>query len=136
MDEEACARVDLDFFLDGIQDIVAARPDQPMINLLTAYCAVTLQQRLGYDSTADFARTRIGDCARWLIRDHLTEVHPLVWAHAAEGADVAARIASSNRFAARGRSDALQAISDSFAEDILRGNRVRFTAEGPKLMPL
>ncbi|WP_428928557.1 hypothetical protein [Marinibacterium sp. SX1] len=135
IDEEACAGVDLDFFIDGLHDIVAARPDQPMINMLTAYCSITLQQRLGFDSTADFTRTRISECARWLIRDHLTEVHPMIWAHAAEGADTAARVTSNSRFMLRGRTDALQAICDNFAEDILRGNRVRFTPKGPELTP-
>lgn len=134
-DETACTHVDLEFFLDGLRDIVTARPDQRMINLLTAYCAVTMQQRLGFESTADYTRTRIADCAGWLIRDHLTEVHPLIWAHAAEGADTAARITSANRFMARGRSDALQAICDNFSEDILRGHRVLFTPEGPRLVP-
>ena len=32
--------------------------------------------------------------------------------------------------------DALQAICDSFAEDILRGHRVRFTDQGPELLRL
>ncbi|MEM8633166.1 MAG: hypothetical protein AAGF74_18245 [Pseudomonadota bacterium] len=135
-DEEACARVDLDFFIDGLHDIVDARPDQAMVNMLTAYCAVTLQQRLGFEAEADYARTRVADCARWLIRDHLNEVHPLIWARAAEGGDVSARITSNARIVARGRSDALQAICDSFAEDILSGHRVRFTPQGPELMRL
>ena len=136
MDETACAHVDLDFFVDGMHDIVAKRPDQSMINLLTAYCAVTLQQRQGFDSEADYARGRIADCARWLIREHLTEVHPLIWAGAVEGADTASRTTSLSRFAAQGRMDALQAICDSFAEDILRGHRVRFTDQGPELLRL
>ena len=134
MDEEACARVDMEFFIEGLHDIVAVCPDQSMINQLTAFCAVTMQQRMGFDSTADYARTRIADCTRWLIRDHLTEVHPLIWAGAAEGADTLARTTSSSRFAARGRSDALQAICDSFADDILSGHRVRFTESGPELL--
>lgn len=132
-DEEACARVDVDFFVDGLRDIVAARPDQYMINVLTAYCAVTMQQRTGYDAGADYARSRIADCTDWLIRDHLTEVHPLIWANAVEGADASTRITSLRRFLARGQSDALNAICDHFADDILRGNRIRFTPQGPQL---
>lgn len=132
-DEQACTRIDVDFFIDGMRDIIAARPDQAMVNLLTAYCAVTLQQRLGFDSAADFIRTRLSECSRWLIRDHLTEIHPLVWAHAAEGLDTASSITSNRRFLDRGRSDAMQAICDSFADDILSGHRVRFTAQGPEL---
>lgn len=135
-DEQACAHVDPYIFICGLRDIVSRRPDQRMINLLTAYCAITLQQRLGYDPIADYARTQIAECTRWLIRDHLTEVHPVIWAHAGEGADTTTRTTSRNRIIARGRADALQAICDNFSEDILRGHIIRFTSEGPKLVPV
>jgi len=131
IDEGACARVDVEFFIDGLGDILARRPDQTTVNLLTAYCAVTLLQGLGMSEEADLPRMQISDCARWLIRDHLREVHPLIWAHAAEGFDNNARVTSLARFAARGRADALQIIAEHFRDDLERGLKVTFTPDGP-----
>lgn len=133
MDEEACARVDVEFFVDGLRDIIKARPDQEMINLLAAYCAVALRNGMGMDEHADFVRAQICSNDRWLIRDHMTEIHPLIWAHAADGFDNNARITSPSRFAARGRTDALHVIADLFRDEISRGLRVTFTPDGPRL---
>ncbi len=135
VDDRACALVDVDFFIDGLKDIVAARPDQEMANLLSAYCSVAMRHGLGLNEEADLNRMRIVDCAAWLIRDHLTEVYPLIWAHAAEGFDNNARITSVSRFAARGRADALAAIAEQFSDDIEKGLRVTFTPNGPELHP-
>lgn len=133
MDEEACARVDVEFFVDGLRDIVKARPDQEMVNLLAAYCAVALRNGMGLDESADFVRAQICNNDRWLIRDHMTELHPLIWAHATDGFDNNARITSPSRFAARGRSDALHVIADLFRDEISRGLRVTFTPDGPRV---
>lgn len=135
LDDRACALVDIEFFIDGLHDIVAACPDQAMINLLSAYCSVALRHGLGVNSDADLPRVQIADCARWLIRDHLTELHPMIWAHAADGFDNNSRVTSLSRFAARGRADALQAIADQFRDDIDRGQHVTFTPNGPELRP-
>ncbi len=135
-DPRACQLVDVNFFIDGLRDIAMRRPDQPMINMLTAYCAIAMVKGYGESDEADFVRTQIADCARWLIKDHLTEVHPLIWAHAAEGFDNSARVTSLSRFAARGRADALRTIAEQFADDIARGLRVTFTKDGPQLAPV
>lgn len=129
-DPQALAQVDTDFFIDGLQDIVARRPDQAMINLLAAYCAVTLRRQQGGEP-----RARIAACASWLIRDHLTELHPLVWAHAAQGFDNNARVGSARRFAALGQADALRAIAEQFRDDLDHGLRITFTPEGPIIAP-
>ena len=132
-DEQACAQVDVEFFLDGLHDIVETRPTQEMINLLASYCSVALSNGLGLCERADLPRLQIAEAADWLVRDHLYELHPLIWAHAADGFDNNARITSASRFAARGRADALQIIADLFREEIDRGHKVTFTAEGPQL---
>lgn len=133
LDEKACAYVDVEYFIDGLHDIVAARPDQETVNLLTSYCTIAMRQGTGLSEEADVLRTQIVDCADWLIRDHLTEVHPLIWAHAAEGFDNNARITSLSRFAARGRADALHVIADQFRDEITDGQHVTFTPNGPEL---
>jgi hypothetical protein len=136
IDETACARVDVDFFLDGLRDIVEVRPNQEMINLLAAFCAVALRNGLGLNEQADLARMQIIDAANWLIREHLTELHPMIWAHAADGFDNNARVTSVSRFAARGRADALQVIADQFREEISKGLRVIFTPNGTQTRPI
>jgi len=133
VDEQACARVDVDFFVDGLRDIIAARPEQEMVNLLAAYCAVALHKGTGLNDDADRARRQITGAASWLIRDHLTELHPLIWAHAGDGFDNNTFVTSPIRFAERGRADALRIIADQFRDDIDSGLRVTFTPNGPEL---
>ncbi|MFY0310308.1 hypothetical protein ACFMBG_10520 [Leisingera sp. D0M16] len=135
IDDQACARVDTRFFLDGLKDIVQANPSQEMINLLAAYCSVALRKDLGRNIQADVPRLKIAAAADWLIRDHLKELHPLVWAHAAEGFDNSARITSLSRFAARGHAGALQAIATQFREEIEGGQKVAFTEQGLEFSP-
>lgn len=131
-DEQACAQVDVSFFLDGLHDIVNTRPTQEMVNLLASYCSVALCNGLGLNENADLPRLQIAEAADWLIRDHLCELHPLIWAHAADNFDNNARITSASRFAARGHADALQIIADLFRDEIDRGQKVTFTAQGPQ----
>ncbi len=130
LDDEACARVDVEYFLEGLRDIVARRPDQPTINLLAAYCSVTLQNRMGQNPKADIARKQICEAANWLIRDHMTELHPLIWAHAANGFNNSLRVNSTERFAARGRRDALKAIANQLRDELRSGQSVTFTPTG------
>ena len=132
-DADACAHVDAEFFTDGLKDIMKHRPDQEMANLLAAYCAVAMRHGQGQSARADDVRQQIIDCAEWLIRNHLTELYPLIWAHAAEGFDNNARITSLSRFAARGRADAFRAIAEPFREEIERGLHITFTSNGPQL---
>ena len=94
---------------------------------------MTLRGNIGLHEEADLNRMQICDAADWLIRDHLTEVHPMIWAHASEGFDNNMRVSSPSRFAARGRADALQIIASLFRDEIRNGNRVVFTPEGPQL---
>lgn len=130
LDEEACARVDLEYFLEGLQDIVRLRPDQQTINMLSAYCAITLQNGMGLNEQADLVRSQMREVANRLIRDHLTELHPLIWAHAANGFNNSVRINSPERFAARGHRCALRAIGDLFRDELRSGMDVTFTPTG------
>ncbi len=130
LDDEACARLDIEYFLQGLHDILRNRPDQQMVNMLAAYCAITIQNGLGGNEKADAVRAQIHDAANWLIRDHLTELHPLIWAHAAQGFNNSVRINSPERFAARGHRDALRAIGDLFREELRSGMDVTFTPTG------
>ncbi|WP_237212405.1 hypothetical protein [Ruegeria lacuscaerulensis] len=133
LDEEACARLDVEYFLEGLHDILDRRPDQKTVNMLSAYCATTIQSGFGLNEKADIVRAQIHEAASWLIRDHLTELHPLIWAHAANGFNNSVRISSPERFAARGQRDALRAITDLFREELRSGRNVTFTPSGLRL---
>ncbi|WP_171210441.1 hypothetical protein [Ruegeria sp. HKCCA5426] len=130
LDPEACARLDVEYFLEGLRDILRQRPDQETVNMLAAYCAITIQNGLGLNEKADEVRAQIHEAANWLIRDHMTELHPLIWAHAANGFNNSVRINSPERFAARGHRDALRAIGDLFREELRSGMDVTFTPSG------
>ncbi|MCG7519158.1 hypothetical protein [Ruegeria sp. Ofav3-42] len=133
LDEEACARLDVDYFVEGLHDILRQRPDQQTVNLLSAYCSITIQKGSGQNAKADQVRGQIREAANWLIRDHLTELHPLIWAHAANGFNNSVRISSPERFAARGQRDALRAIADLFRDELRSGLDVTFTPKGLRL---
>lgn len=131
VDDEACARLDLQFFIEGLRDIVKRRPDPHTINLLAAYCANTMGQAYSGNDAADHTRAQIAACADWIVREHLTELHPMIWAHAAQGFANNLRVSSASRFAAAGQDDALRIIAALFKREIADGKRIVFTDEGP-----
>ena len=132
-DAEACARLDLDFFLDGVRDILRRTPDQHTINMLAAYCANTMGATpTGLDET-DYIRMQIAAAADSIVRDHLTELHPMLWAHAARGFDNGLRVRCASRFAASGHSDALSYLGRLFRRELAAGKNVVFSDDGPVL---
>lgn len=129
-DPEACARLDLDYFLDGLASILRRCPDQHTANLLASYCAITMgSTHTGHDE-ADYMRAQIAEAAGWIVKDHLTELHPMLWAHAARGFDNAVKIRCPDRFAASGYSEALRYLTDLFKREIASGQRISFTGDG------
>lgn len=131
VDDVACAQLDLPFFIEGLRDIVARRPEPHTINLLAAYCANTMGQAFSGNDAADHIRGQIAQCANWLVREHLTELHPMIWAHASQGFANNLRVASAHRFAAAGQDDALRIIASLFKRELAEGKRIIFTDEGP-----
>ncbi|KEJ89378.1 hypothetical protein [Sulfitobacter donghicola] len=131
VDDEACARLDLPFFIEGLRDIVNHRPEPHTVNLLAAYCANTIGQAFSGNDAADANRALIAECADWIVREHLTELHPMIWAHAAQGFANNLRVASASRFAAAGQEDALRIIAGLFKREIAAGQRIVFTDQGP-----
>lgn len=117
-DAEACANLDLEFFIEGLRDILARSGDQHTVNLLASYCANTMGHVATGHDEADHIRAQIADCAAWIVREHLTELHPMLWAHAARGFDNALRVRCPDRFAASGYADALRIIADLYRKDM------------------
>ena len=113
----------------------ARRPDPHTANLLAAYCASAIGQATPSEDAAGAVRAEIADCARWIVRDHMTELHPMLWAHAARGFDNNLRVRSARRFAASGRDEAMRIITGLFQREIDAGKRVIFT-EGRRQIAL
>ena len=135
VDDEACALLDLPFFVEGLRDIVMHRPEAHTVNLLAAYCANTIGQAFSGNDAADANRAQIADCANWIVREHLTELHPMIWAHAAQGFANNLRVSSASRFAAAGQDDAMRIIAGLFKREIAEGKRIVFTDQGPMATP-
>ncbi|MEL6465413.1 MAG: hypothetical protein AAFQ58_10635 [Pseudomonadota bacterium] len=132
-DSEACARLDLDFFLEGVRDILKRCPDQHSVNLFVAFCANTMGSTpTGHDET-DYIRIQIAAAADEIVREYLTELHPMLWAHAARGFDNALRVRCADRFAASGHADAMRYLNQLYRRELTSGNSIEFTEDGPVL---
>lgn len=134
-DVGACENLDLEFFVEGLQDILTCSPEQHTANLLAAYCAFIHQDEVTATGAATHTRRHISACADWIIRNHMTELHPMIWAHAAAGFANNVNISSPRRFAAMGQRDGLRVIARLFHRDIKNGHRIIFTADGPVAEP-
>ncbi len=134
-DDTACARLDLPFFIEGLHDILARAPHQHTVNLLAAYCAKTIGIAPSTHDAAGHVRSSIANCADWIIRSHLKELHPMIWAHAAQGFDNTLRVRSPRAFAASGQEDALRIIAGLFRREIAAGHKIVFTNTGPVTQP-
>lgn len=129
-DTEACARVDYDFFVDGLHDILKHSRDQYIVNLLASYCANTMQADVNADADTKAMRARIAENANWIVREHMCELHPLLWAHAARGFDNALRVSCPQRFAQAGLVDAYRSLTEMFQKELAAGQRIIFTPDG------
>lgn len=130
-DTRALSNLDVEFFIEGLDDILKRMPDQHTINLIAAFCAHMGANANTGVYAADRAATTIADCAQWIVRNHMTELHPMIWAHAAAGFANNIHVPSPRRFAAMGQRDGLKFIAELFQREIAQGRRIIFTAEGP-----
>lgn len=135
-DARACENLDLEFFLEGLHDILDHAPEQHTTNVLAAYCAHFHAANAAMSETASRVRSHISACADWIIREHLTELHPMVWAHAAAGFANNVNVSSPRRFAAMGQKHGLRFIAQLFHREIEQGSRIIFTADGPVSEPV
>jgi len=134
-DDAACVRLDVEFFTDGLRDILGRTADQHVVNTLASYCANTMGAQVDGSDEADLVRTQIAACADWIVREHLTELHPMIWAHAARGFDQALRVRCLDRFAAAGLADAHRILGDLFRRELAAGQRIVFTEAGAEAVP-
>lgn len=130
VDPGAFARLDVPFFLDGLRDILTRRRDQHVANQWAAFCAVTILQPRYDASPIATAVRQVRSALDWILRDHLTEVHPLVWGIAAHPGQA---VGSRDDMARQGQICALARIGRHFDRDLRHGKRVVWGTTGPRL---
>lgn len=148
IDPGAARVIDLDFFIDGMRDILAQTPAEPQpegdapaarpanqfhANLMAAYAAITMAPESLPDTAPDLTRdirTRLNETLDWILSDYLCELHPLVWAQAALGHDPLAQLPMRKTLMRRGMLTAKRTIARHFAEEIRSGKTIAFSRHG------
>ena len=138
LERRALELLDAEFFVEGLRDIVARKHDQHVVNLLTAFCAITMAP--GGDGPvlsrqAETTRARIHDCLDWLLQDHLQELHPLIWSQTLLAPGSGSYLPSRRALVAKGRQTALRIIAARFAGQISDGSSIAFSRSGMYRLP-
>lgn len=136
IDPKGLALLDPAFFIDGLRDILRLRPDQHTANLLAAFCAVTMRENI-LERTAvrgHAVRRELAQCLSWILRDHLHELHPLIWTQALHRPG-AGPLPPRRALISEGRRTALRAIAAFFADDIAEGQSIAFSPAGMYMLP-
>ncbi len=138
LDKRALDLLDPEFFIEGLHDIVTRKHDQHIINLLTAFCAITMAPG-GRDEVltpqGDETRALVHDCLDWLLQDHLQELHPLIWSQMLLAPGHAPLLPSRRALVAKGRQTALRIIAARFANQIADGSSIAFSQKGMYRLP-
>ncbi|WP_375690399.1 hypothetical protein [Pseudooceanicola sp. LIPI14-2-Ac024] len=82
---EAAERIDIDRYIEGLDDILARRGTQHIVNILAAHAGVAMAATNAPEDIPDEARCNRGHIhARFgrILRGHLRELHPRHWAEA------------------------------------------------------
>ncbi|MCZ4351123.1 hypothetical protein O4H61_01205 [Roseovarius aestuarii] len=135
LDTQALDLLDTEFFIDGLHDILRRTPDQHSCNLLAAFCAVTMAPHPEAPRSQATTRAALHDCLSWILRDHLHELHPLIWTQALHTPGQAAPLPSRRALITEGRQAALRAIAAQFADDISDGSSIAFSPAGMYRLP-
>jgi hypothetical protein len=138
LDPGAMTRLDAEFFVDGLRDIVTRRRDQHVINQLSAFCGIVMAPKTGKDRLSpslNAARRRIHDCLDWLLENHLQELHPLIWSQTLLSPGLTPALPSRRALVVKGRQTALRVIAQRFAEDISDGSSIAFSSSGMYRLP-
>ena len=83
-DPRALERMDIDRFLQGIEDILLRHEDQHLMNQLAALCTLAPVRRgrgqTELNAVVAKRRAAMQAAGRAILRERLKEIHPLVWA--------------------------------------------------------
>ncbi|WP_139246427.1 hypothetical protein [Thalassovita taeanensis] len=133
-DPQALDMLDTDFFVEGLRDILTRRTDQHTVNMLAAFCSVTLSQPRFRQAQYRTKLAQITAAFDWILQDHLREIHPLLWGMAADGPEPRLSQARREVVAEAGRGSALQRIAEHFEAEIRKGARIVFAESGPQVI--
>ena len=135
-DPEAAAYLDPDRFIAGMGDILERMDTQHMVNLFAAFTALHMSDAAptlpagGVSPRAAQNRAHLHACLDWLLRDHLHELHPLLWAQAALAPTRQKPLPPRKVLQDKGRDIALTAIAEHYAEEIRDGSTIAFSPAG------
>ncbi|WP_270729133.1 hypothetical protein [Shimia sp. Alg240-R146] len=133
VDPRGLEMVEIEYFLDGVDDALSRRGDQHSANLMAAHLFRSWQHAREQYSDTGF-RSDLPPALRegfdMVVHDHLREIHPLIWGHAEIGFENTSRIISRERLAAKGKDIALHAVALPFMTGLQNGQTVYFTPEG------
>ncbi|MBO9477450.1 hypothetical protein J7382_07880 [Shimia sp. R11_0] len=133
VDPSGLETLEIEYFVDGVTDALQRSGDQHSANLMAAHLYRCWQHARAQHS-ADGLRADLPPALRqgfeMVVRDHLREIHPLIWGHAEIGFENTSRVISKERLSAKGRDIALQAVAMPFMSGLQAGQTVYFTPEG------
>lgn len=135
MDGGALTMLDTVFFSEGLRDILTRCPDQHTANTLAAFCAVSMTERVEDSGAQITARRALRDNLRWILSEHLHELHPLIWTQALRNPGQTVRLPPRRALISEGRQTALRAIASIFADDISDGGSIAFSPAGMYHLP-
>lgn len=138
LEHRALDLLDAEFFAEGLRDIAARKRDQHIINMIAAFCAITMappSDGPGLSARAEGARAHLHECLDWVLQDHLQELHPLIWSQALLSPGQSPLMPSNRALVQKGRQTALRIIAERFASDIADGSSIAFSPAGMYRLP-
>ncbi len=138
VDQGAARALDVDFFLDGLRDILYLQPDQHISNLLAAYTGITMAPSRtpieAPDKVRD-VRNAIHGMFDTILRDNLKVLHPLLWAEADLGPNPGVYLPPRSALLRKGHDAARNAIAANFVSELHSGFTLNFGKQGLDLQP-
>ncbi|MEM6375788.1 MAG: hypothetical protein AAF686_06065 [Pseudomonadota bacterium] len=124
--------IDPGLFIEGLNDILARTTDQHVINVLAAFCAITMRPRKDLPALphATDARAQIHECIDPILRHHLSELHPLIWSQALLAPGLTRRLPARRALISKGRQTALRVIAARLARDIAAHGAITLSPSG------
>lgn len=139
LDPMALATLDVDFFIEGMKDILNRRKEQHVTNLMAAFCAITMgpdaDLHKNRPAAAEASRKRLHGFLDWILTCHLQELHPLIWSQTLLSPGLTPPLPTRRALVTKGRQTALRVIADRFAEDIANGYSIAFSSAGMYRLP-
>ena len=132
---EAAGRLDVDRYLEGIDDILERRGTQHVVNLMAAHTGLVMDRTAAPEQIAPAARhIRAQINARFapILRHRLHELHPRHWAEAQLSPFVA--LPDTETLDEEGGAVARTLIMRALYKELTAGHRIAFTPEGMKVL--